>query len=112
MHVAILDLYAGDSRTPPDLERVRVLKLRFPRVALIAYVSITVERARDMFDAGRFGLDGLIVADLDDGALALRAHIDKAEARVWRPWFDRPSHDCGRRCETPSWLRSPAPTSA
>ncbi len=81
MHVAVLDLYAGDPGTPPSLERVRVLKLRFPRVALIAYVSITVERARDMFDAGRFGLDGLIIADVDDAGPGIIAQIEKAEAR-------------------------------
>jgi AraC-like DNA-binding protein len=81
VHLAVMDLYAGDPATPPSLERVRVLKLRFPRVALIAYVSITVERARDMFDAGRFGLDGLIVADVDDSPPSVIAQIEKAEAR-------------------------------
>jgi AraC-like DNA-binding protein len=34
-----------------------------------------------MFDAGRFGLDGLIVADLDDGPASLLAQIERAEAR-------------------------------
>jgi AraC-like DNA-binding protein len=66
---------------PANFERVRVLKLRFPRVALVAYVSITTERARDMFDAGRCGLDGLIVADLDDAPATMLMHVEKAEAR-------------------------------
>jgi len=44
-------------------------------------VSITTERARDMFDAGRCGLDGLIVADLDDAPATLLMHVEKAEAR-------------------------------
>lgn len=78
VHLAVLDLYADG---PANFERVRVLKLRFPRVALIAYVSITLERARDMFDAGRCGLDGLVVADLDDAPAVLLMHIEKAEAR-------------------------------
>jgi|GEM_PF-581893 len=78
VHLAVLDLYADG---PANFERVRVLKLRFPRVALIAYVSINTERARDMFDAGRCGLDGLIVADLDDAPATLLLHVEKAEAR-------------------------------
>jgi AraC-like DNA-binding protein len=78
VHLAVLDMYADG---PANFERVRVLKLRFPRVALIAYVSITTERARDMFDAGRCGLDGLIVADLDDAPAMMLVHVEKAEAR-------------------------------
>jgi len=78
VHLAVLDFYADG---PANFERVRVLKLRFPRVALVAYVSITTERARDMFDAGRCGLDGLIVADLDDAPATLLMHVEKAEAR-------------------------------
>jgi AraC-like DNA-binding protein len=78
VHLAVLDMYADG---PANFERVRVLKLRFPRVALIAYVSITTERARDMFDAGRCGLDGLIVADLDDAPAMMLNHVEKAEAR-------------------------------
>jgi AraC-like DNA-binding protein len=78
VHLAVLDMYADG---PANFERVRVLKLRFPRVALIAYVSITTERARDMFDAGRCGLDGLIVADLDDAPAMMLMHVEKAEAR-------------------------------
>lgn len=78
VHLAVLDLYADG---PANFERVRVLKLRFPRVALICYVTITQERSRDMFDAGRCGLDGLVVADVDDAPAVLLMHIEKAEAR-------------------------------
>ena len=78
VHLAVLDMYADG---PANFERVRVLKLRFPRVALMAYVNITTERARDMFDAGRCGLDGLIVADLDDAPAMMLMHVEKAEAR-------------------------------
>src|ERR1700684_2961983 len=78
VHLAVLDLYAG---RPANFERVRVLKLRFPRVALIAYATVTPERARDMFDAGRCGLDGLVVADVVDAPAVLLMHIEKAEAR-------------------------------
>jgi AraC-like DNA-binding protein len=78
VHLAVLDLYADGGA---NFERVRLLKLRFPRVALIAYVSVTADRARDMFDAGRCGLDGLIVADVDDAPATLLVHVEKAEAR-------------------------------
>ena len=81
VHLAVLDLYSGNPNMPPSLERVRVLKRRFPRVGLIAYVSSATARARDMFDAGRFGLDALVVADVDDAPPALLAHVEKAEAR-------------------------------
>jgi AraC-like DNA-binding protein len=78
VHLAVIDLYADGGG---NFERVRLLKLRFPRVALIAYVSVTADRARDMFDAGRCGLDGLIVADVDDAPTTLLMHVEKAEAR-------------------------------
>jgi len=78
IHLAVIDLYADGTA---NFESVRLLKLRFPRVALVAYVGVTPERARDMFDAGRCGFDGLIVADVDDAPLTLLAHVDKAEAR-------------------------------
>ncbi|HWZ59987.1 MAG TPA: AraC family transcriptional regulator [Gemmatimonadaceae bacterium] len=78
IHLAVIDLYADGTA---NFESVRLLKLRFPRVALVAYVGVTPERARDMFDAGRCGFDGLIVADIDDAPMTLLAHVDKAEAR-------------------------------
>jgi len=78
VHLAVIDLYADGAA---NFERVRVLKLRFPRVALVAYVSVSGERARDMFDAGRCGLDGLVVADVDDAPASLLLHVEKAEAR-------------------------------
>jgi AraC-like DNA-binding protein len=78
VHLAVIDLYADGTA---NFESVRLLKLRFPRVALVAYVTVTPERARDMFDAGRCGFDGLICADIDDAPMTLMAHVDKAEAR-------------------------------
>lgn len=77
-HVAVLDLYADGAL---NFDRVRLLRERFPRVALVAYVSLTAERARDMFDAGRVGVASLVVADVDDTPAQLSALIEKAEAR-------------------------------
>jgi AraC-like DNA-binding protein len=78
VHLAVFDLYA-DGRT--NFDRVRLLRLRFPRVALLAYVSLQAEQAREMFDLARCGVDDLVVAGIDDDPVSLRTHIDKAEAR-------------------------------
>ncbi len=78
VHLAVFDLYA-DGRT--NFDRVRLLRLRFPRVALLAYVGLDASRARDMFDLARCGIDDLVVAGVDDDPASLRAHVDKAEAR-------------------------------
>src|SRR6185369_1642042 len=41
----------------------------------------TAERAHDVFDAGRQGMDGLVIADQDDAPRALLALIEQAESR-------------------------------
>jgi len=76
--LAILDLFAG-GRTPFDV--IRRLKLRAERLTLVAYVTVTPDRARDLFDAGRAGLDGLLIAGQDDTPAAFRAVLERAEAR-------------------------------
>lgn len=78
VHLVVFDLYADGTL---DLEHVRQMRRRFPRCTLVAYVSATVERARDFFDAGRIGIDGLVLADRDDQPQALRAIVEQAEAR-------------------------------
>jgi AraC-like DNA-binding protein len=78
VHLAVFDLYTGE-RT--NFDQVRLLRLRFPRLGLLGYVALTAERARDMFDLARCGVDDLVVADRDDDPGSLRAHVDKAEAR-------------------------------
>ncbi|MCC7195191.1 MAG: helix-turn-helix domain-containing protein [Gemmatimonadaceae bacterium] len=78
VHIAALDLFA-DGRA--NFDRVRQLKLRFARVTLVAYVAFTPDRVRDLFDAGRAGLDGLIVVDRDDSPGQLRSVLGHAEAR-------------------------------
>lgn len=78
VHLAAIDLFA-DGRA--NFDRVRQLKLRFARITLVAYVSFTPARARDLFDAGRAGFDGLIIVDQDDSPLQLRSVLGQAEAR-------------------------------
>ena len=78
VHLAVLDLFAfGDM----SLEPLRQLKRRFPRLTTIAYVSATADRAHDLFDAGRSGVDALIVADRDDEPQRMAAIFEQAEAR-------------------------------
>jgi AraC-like DNA-binding protein len=78
VHLAVLDLFA-DGRA--HFEKVRHLKLQFTRVTLVAYVAFTASRAKDLFDAGRAGFDGLLIVDQDDSTPQLRSVIEQAEAR-------------------------------
>ncbi len=78
VHLAIVDLFADGAAS---FERIRQLRARFPRLTLVAYVAATPQRARDLFDAGRAGLDGLLLVDLDDSPQAVRAVVEQAEAR-------------------------------
>ncbi len=78
MHLAILDLFAHGEMS---LEPLRHLKRRFPRMGTVAYVDVGPERARDLFDAGRAGMDALIIANVDDDALSIAAIVEQAEAR-------------------------------
>lgn len=78
VHLAAIDLFA-DGRA--NFDRVRQLKMRFARITLVAYVSFTPSRARDLFDAGRAGFDGLIIVDQDDTPLQLKSVLGQAEAR-------------------------------
>jgi len=76
--LVVFDLYADGV---PDFERVRQLRVRAPRAAMVAYVDPARARPRDMFDAGRCGVEALVVAGEDDGPEALAALIGRAAAR-------------------------------
>ena len=78
VRVAVVDLFIGGRA---NFERVRHIKQRLPRLTLIAYVSFTSDRAHDLFDAGRQGMDGLVLADQDDAPRNLLALIEHAESR-------------------------------
>jgi AraC-like DNA-binding protein len=78
VRVAVVDLYAEGA---PNFEGVRALKQRLPRLTLVAYVAMTAERGHDLFDAGRAGIDGLVLAGQDDGPRPLLAIVEQAEAR-------------------------------
>lgn len=76
--LAILDLFAQGKA---HFDVIRRLKMRAERLTLVAYVTVTPERSRDLFDAGRAGLDGLLIAGQDDTPAAFRAVLERAEAR-------------------------------
>ena len=76
--LAIVDLFAeGQSH----FDAVRRLKMRAERLTLVAYVALSTERARDLFDAGRAGFDGLLLLGQDDTPAAFRAVLERATAR-------------------------------
>ncbi len=78
VRLAVVDLFAGGNAS---FERVRHMKQRLPRLTLIAYVTFTADRAHELFDAGRQGMDGLIIADQDDAPRALLALVEHAESK-------------------------------
>ena len=78
VHVAVLDL---DLAAIPNFDSIRRFKGLHPSVALIAYTSYAPEKTHHIFDAGRYGFEALVVADLDDGPSGLARTIEKASAR-------------------------------
>ncbi len=78
VRIAVVDLYATGEA---NFEQVRQLKQRWPGLSLLSYSTITMDRVRDVFDAGRIGMDALIVADHDDSPRQLLARIEHAESR-------------------------------
>lgn len=76
--LAIIDLFADGQA---QFEKVRRLKMRAERLTMVAYVSFTADRARDLFDAGRAGFDGLLILGQDDTPAAFRAVLERASAR-------------------------------
>jgi AraC-like DNA-binding protein len=78
VRVAVLDLFIGGRA---NFEQIRHLKKKLPRLTLIAYVTFAADRAHDLFDAGRQGMDALVLADQDDAPRALLALIEQAESK-------------------------------
>lgn len=79
VRVAVVDLFCDGEA---HWDEIRRLKQRLPRLALICYVTATLERTRDLFDAGRQGMDGLVIADRDDSPIEFLRVITFAESRA------------------------------
>jgi AraC-like DNA-binding protein len=78
VRVAVVDLYWQEALS---FEGVRQLKQRLPRLTLVAYVNASLERAHDLFDMGRAGVDGLVLAGQDDSPRQLLSLIEGAESK-------------------------------
>lgn len=78
VRVAVVDLFLDDN----VFASMRRLKQRLPRLAVIAYVTVSVERAQELFDAGRQGVDALIIVDRNDSPIELTRTITLAESRT------------------------------
>jgi AraC-like DNA-binding protein len=78
VRVAVVDLYTGGKLR---LEAVRRLKHRFPRLTLVGYVAFSPDRIQDLFEAGRAGVDALVVADRDDSTNGLLTIVGQAESK-------------------------------
>ncbi|MHB1861918.1 MAG: AraC family transcriptional regulator [Gemmatimonadaceae bacterium] len=78
VRIAVVDLYATGEA---NFERIRQLKQRWPGLSLLTYSTITLERIHDVFDAGRLGMDALIVADHDDSPRQILSRVERAETR-------------------------------
>jgi AraC-like DNA-binding protein len=79
VHMLVVDLYASGN---DGFDRLRVLRGQFPRLALVAYIPLLPRRAQDLFDAGRFGLEAVVIADEDDSEARILEIIERADART------------------------------
>jgi AraC-like DNA-binding protein len=78
VHAAVLDL---ETAAAPTFDAIRRFKRLNPGVALIAYTTYSFETVHHIFDAGRYGFEALVIADLDDGPSAFGRAIERATAR-------------------------------
>jgi AraC-like DNA-binding protein len=78
VHLSVFDLFLSGSA---NFDAVRRLRQRHPRMTLVAYIAMTPERTHDVFDAGRVGVNEIILAGVDDAPRPLLALIERGEAR-------------------------------
>lgn len=78
VRVAVVD-FCMDGQV--SFEELRIIRRRFPRTALVAYVELPPVRPRDLFDAGRFGFVGLLVRDVDDDPASIAVVLERATMR-------------------------------
>jgi AraC-like DNA-binding protein len=78
VRIAIVDLYIEGEA---NFEALRKLRQRWPQLAIIIYGAIGVDRVHDAFDAGRLGVDALVVPGEDDTPRQLLAFVERAESR-------------------------------
>ena len=75
---AVIDL---QDYMQPSFDALRQFRTRHASTAMILYVAVPPVAAQDVFEAGRFGFDAIIVAGHDDAPRAIQAVIERAMAR-------------------------------
>jgi AraC-like DNA-binding protein len=78
VHMVVVDYRVGGRL---DFDGIRLIRASYPRILLVAYIEARIEQVREVFDAGRYGFDGLVIADRDDDPHMLWHLIENAEAR-------------------------------
>jgi AraC-like DNA-binding protein len=75
---AVIDL---QDYAQPTFDALRQFRTRHGSTAMILYVAVPPVAARDVFEAGRFGFDAIIVAGQGDAPRAIQEVIERAMAR-------------------------------
>ena len=65
----------------PTFDELRQFRLRHGSTALVLYVAVPLVSVQDVFEAGRFGFDAIVVADEGDEPQAFQDVIERAMAR-------------------------------
>ncbi len=65
----------------PTFDELRRFRLGHGSTALVLYISVPPVPVQDVFEAGRFGFDAVVVADEGDDPLSLQQVIERAMAR-------------------------------
>jgi AraC-like DNA-binding protein len=75
---AVIDLH---DYAQPTFDALRQFRTRHASTAMILYVAVPPVKAEDVFEAGRFGFDAIIVAGRDDAPPTIQKVIERAMAR-------------------------------
>ena len=65
----------------PTFDELRRFRLAHGSTALVLYISVPPVSVQDVFEAGRFGFDAMVVAEVGDDAESLQSVIERAMAR-------------------------------
>lgn len=65
----------------PTFDELRQFRLRHGSTALVLYIAVPPVAVQDVFEAGRFGFDAIVVADQGDDPRALQNVVERAMAR-------------------------------
>jgi AraC-like DNA-binding protein len=75
---AVIDLH---DYAQPTFDALRQFRVRHGSTAMILYVAVPPVAAQDVFEAGRFGFDAIVVAGHGDAPRAILEVIERAMAR-------------------------------